>query len=388
MKQRRYSGLQMLLAALAGGMLALASGILALWLVLGPHALSLLSAWGLVRAEFVGDYDSDTAIDSALDGMVKGLGDRWSYYLTAEGYASTTQRRNNAYVGIGVTVDYVDERGLRIVEVREGTPAGEAGLLPGEIITAVDGASVAGEAQETGADRIQGEAGTDVTLTLLNENEESRQVTLTRQQVQTPSVSEAQLLEGDVGYIKLDNFYSGSARELCDAVDSLMDEGACGFVFDMRNNGGGYVSELTEMLDHLLPEGPIFRSQTKSGKEEVTYSDESCVDLPFAVLVNGDTYSAAEFFAAQLQESVGAAVVGEYTSGKGYSQQTILLPHGGALNISTGKYTTGAGVSLVGTGLNLDAEVSLTEEQRSDFLLGALDLSEDPQFQKALEYLK
>ena len=388
MKQRRYSGLQMLLAALAGGMLALASGILALWLVLGPHALSLLSAWGLVRAEFVGDYDSDTAIDSALDGMVKGLGDRWSYYLTAEGYASTTQRRNNAYVGIGVTVDYVDERGLRIVEVREGTPAGEAGLLPGEIITAVDGASVAGEAQETGAERIQGEAGTDVTLTLLNENEESRQVTLTRQQVQTPSVSEAQLLEGDVGYIKLDNFYSGSARELCDAVDSLMDEGACGFVFDMRNNGGGYVSELTEMLDHLLPEGPIFRSQTKSGKEEVTYSDESCVDLPFAVLVNGDTYSAAEFFAAQLQESVGAAVVGEYTSGKGYSQQTILLPHGGALNISTGKYTTGAGVSLVGTGLNLDAEVSLTEEQRSDFLLGALDLSEDPQFQKALEYLK
>ena len=225
----------------------------------------------------------------------------WSYYLTAEGYASTTQRRNNAYVGIGVTVDYVDERGLRIVEVREGTPAGEAGLLPGEIITAVDGASVAGEAQETGAERIQGEAGTDVTLTLLNENEESRQVTLTRQQVQTPSVSEAQLLEGDVGYIKLDNFYSGSARELCDAVDSLMDEGACGFVFDMRNNGGGYVSELTEMLDHLLPEGPIFRSQTKSGKEEVTYSDESCVDLPFAVLVNGDTYSAAEFFAAQLQ---------------------------------------------------------------------------------------
>ena len=388
MKQRRYSGLQMLLAALAGGMLALASGILALWLVLGPHALSLLSAWGLVRAEFVGDYDSDTAIDSALDGMVKGLGDRWSYYLTAEGYASTTQRRNNAYVGIGVTVDYVDERGLRIVEVREGTPAGEAGLLPGEIITAVDGASVAGEAQETGADRIQGEVGTDVTLTLLNENEESRQVTLTRQQVQTPSVSEAQLLEGDVGYIKLDNFYSGSARELCDAVDSLMDEGACGFVFDMRNNGGGYVSELTEMLDHLLPEGPIFRSQTKSGKEEVTYSDESCVDLPFAVLVNGDTYSAAEFFAAQLQESVGAAVVGEHTSGKGYSQQTILLPHGGALNISTGKYTTGAGVSLVGTGLNLDAEVSLTEEQRSDFLLGALDLSEDPQFQKALEYLK
>lgn len=388
MKQRRYSGLQMLLAALAGGMLALASGILALWLVLGPHALSLLSAWGLVRAEFVGDYDSDTAIDSALDGMVKGLGDRWSYYLTAEGYASTTQRRNNAYVGIGVTVDYVDERGLRIVEVREGTPAGEAGLLPGEIITAVDGASVAGEAQETGADRIQGEVGTDVTLTLLNENEESRQVTLTRQQVQTPSVSEAQLLEGDVGYIKLDNFYSGSARELCDAVDSLMDEGACSFVFDMRNNGGGYVSELTEMLDHLLPEGPIFRSQTKSGKEEVTYSDESCVDLPFAVLVNGDTYSAAEFFAAQLQESVGAAVVGEHTSGKGYSQQTILLPHGGALNISTGKYTTGAGVSLVGTGLNLDAEVSLTEEQRSDFLLGALDLSEDPQFQKALEYLK
>ena len=387
MREKRYSGLQMFLSALAGALVALATALLVLWLVLGPRALSLLSAWGIVQTEFVGEYEPDDAIDAALEGLVKGLGDRWSYYLTAEGYSSTTQRRNNSYVGIGVTVDYSDERGLFITEVREDTPAREGRLLPGELITAVDGVSVAGEAREKGADRIQGEEGTTVTLTVLSRAGESREVTLTRRKVQTPSVSGYEMLADKVGYIKLDNFYSGSAQELCAAVDELVEQGARGFVFDMRNNGGGYVSELTDMLDHLLPEGPIFRSQSKSGREEVTYSDEDCVDLPFAVLVNGDTYSAAEFFAAQLQESVGAAVVGERTSGKGYSQQTILLPHGGALNISTGKYTTGAGVSLIGTGLDLDAEVILSGDEYSEFLMGTLEPGRDPQLQKALEYL-
>lgn len=388
MKEKRYSGLQMLLAALGGVLVALATALVLLWVILGPHALSLLSAWGVVQSQFVGEYEADAAVDGALTGLVEGLGDRWSYYLTAEGYASTTQRRNNAYVGVGITVDYTDERGLRIISVNPDSPAGEGGLVAGEIITAVDGVSIAGEAQNTGVDRIQGEEGTTVILTLLDREGKSRQATLERRRVQTSSLSEATLLSDGVGYVRLDNFYSGSGEELNAAVDELLSQGARAFLFDMRNNGGGYVSELTEMLDHLLPEGPIFRSQSKSGKEEVTYSDESCVECPFAVLVNADTYSAAEFFAAQLKESVGARVVGEPTSGKGYSQQTILLPHGGALNISTGKYCTGAGVSLVGTGVSLDAEVLLDDSQREAFQLGELPLEEDPQVQAALELLK
>ena len=180
----------------------------------------------------------------------------------------------------------------------------------------------------------------------------------------------------------------GSGNQLIAAVDELVEQGAAALVFDMRNNGGGYVHELTQMLDHLLPEGPIFRSQTKNGKEEVTYSDADCVDLPMAILVNGNTYSAAEFFAAQLKETAGSVIVGEPTFGKGFSQQTLDLVNGGALNISTGKYFTGGGVSLIGTGLTLDAEVVLDEEQTRSLLLGILTPEEDPQLQKALELLE
>ena len=120
---------------------------------------------------------------------------------------------------------------------------------------------------------------------------------------------------------------------------------------------------------------------------EVTQSDESCVDLPVVTLVNANTYSAAEFFAAQLKESVGASIVGEPTSGKGFSQQSIELMNGGALNISTGKYATGAGVSLVGTGLPLDEEIILDEVQGAALQAGLLSREEDLQLQKAIELL-
>lgn len=387
MREKRYSTLHMLLAALAGGLLFLATALLIAWVALGPRVLSLVEAWGLVRTQFVGEYDPDRAVDSALEGLVAGIGDRWSYYLNAEDYEAQSQRRENAYVGIGVTVEYTDPRGLLIAAVREGSPAQEAGLLPGELITSVDGFSLAGEDQAQGPRRIQGTAGTSALLTILDEKGETRAVEVLRAEMENLSVRYELLADG-TGYVKVENFYTHSAQQVKDAVEDLRDRGAERLVFDMRNNGGGYVSELTGMLDYLLPEGPIFRSETKGGRETVTESDENCVDLPMATLVNADTYSAAELFAAQLQESVGAPIVGEKTSGKGYSQQAIPLPNGGALNLSTGRYRTGAGVSLIGTGVSLDAELSLDEEQARALRAGNLPAEEDPQLQKALELLE
>jgi len=386
MKEKRFCLWHLLCAVLGGALAALLAAALVLWLVLGPSVLSLAEAWGAVQTSFVGDYDPDTALDSALYGLVEGLGDRWSYYLTAEGYAAQTQRRTNTYVGVGVTVDYTDESGMRIIAVKAGSPAEKAGLLAGEIITAVDGHSLAGEARYDGSSLIKGEAGTRVKLTLRDGQGKEREVELTRAAVETEPVA-YEMLSGQVGYIRLENFYSGSAEKLSAAADDLAEQGARALIFDMRNNGGGYVSELTDMLDHLLPEGPIFRSESKRGAQTVVESDESCVDLPMAVLVNGGTYSAAELFAAQLQESVGAVLVGEGTSGKGYSQQALPLFNGGALNISTGRYTTGGGVSLVGTGVTLDAEVVLGEEENALLEAGKLPHEGDAQLQKALELL-
>ena len=386
MKERRFSKLHLLLAGAVGAVLAVFLLCLALWLAIGPQGLTLLEAWGAARTQFVGEFDQEKAIDATMEGLVEGLGDRWSYYLDAKGYAAQNQRRTNTYVGIGVTVSYTDERGLLILSVAAGGPAQEAGLTAGEVITAVNGIPLEGEARYEGVDHISGEEGTAVTLTILGENGQERQLELKRAAVNTEAVH-SKMLDNKVGYIKLDNFYSNSAQWVAQAARELEEQGAKALVFDMRNNGGGYVGELTDMLDSLLPEGPIFRTWSKNGREEVVESDENYVNLPMATLVNSGTYSAAEFFAAQLQESVGAPIVGEETSGKGYSQQVVPLFNGGALNLSTGRYATGAGVSLVGTGVALDAELSLTEEKQRLLEAGQLPAEEDDQLQKALELL-
>ena len=361
MTQKRFSLLHLLLAVVLTLGVTVGGSLLALRLTVGEGALSLLEGLMLVNTRFVGEYEPVEAVDAALEGMVKGLGDRWSYYLNAEAYEAQNLRRKNQYVGIGVTVSYEREEGLLILEVTPGSPAEEAGLLPGEVITQAEGVSLAGEGRYQGSEYIRGEAGTTAVLEVLGTGGTTRTVEVRREAVATDPVS-YEMLEDSVGYVKLANFYENSAQRLKEAVEDLQAQGARALVFDMRNNGGGYLTQLTEMLDFLLPEGPIFISRSRSGREEVIQSDAACVDLPMAVLVNEDTYSAAEFFAAQLQEDGAAVIVGVPTSGKGYSQQTFPLPHGGALNISTAAYFTGDGTSLIGTGLRLDAQVEQTEE--------------------------
>lgn len=384
--EKRYSRLHLFLAALGGALITLAAVALALWLILGPQALSLLEAWGAVRTVFVGEYDPDRVIDAALSGMVVGTEDRWSYYLTAEEYAAQNTRRENSFVGIGVTVSLQEEGGLLLQTVYPEGPAEKAGLLVGERIVAVDGIALESLTLEEATALIQGEEGSKVTLTVEGPDGARREVTLGRARVESRSV-EYSLLEDGTGYIRVKNFYTHSGDQMKEAVSKLEEQGARALVFDMRNNGGGYVDELTKILDALLPAGPIFRSESKNGPETVTESDEEHTALPIATLVNGNTYSAAEIFAAQLQESAGAPIIGEKTSGKGYFQQVVPLPNGGALNLSTGRYRTGGGVSLIGTGVTLDAEVGLDEAQSAALAAGTLSPGEDPQLQRALEML-
>ncbi len=374
MKTRRFTGAHLLAAVVLTAVVCVGGSILIFRASVGTYGASLLEGLKLVEDKFVGEYDETAAVDAALEGLVSGLGDRWSYYLTEEEYQAQNQRRTNQYVGIGVTVTYEREDGLLIQEVTAGGPAEAAGLRSGEVITAVDGVSLAGDARFEGSSLIQGEEGTTVSLEVLGAGGVSRTVEVARASMDTDPV-EYEMLEGDVGYVRLLNFYDNSAARLEAAVAELQAQGAQAMIFDMRDNGGGYLSQLTDMLDFLLPEGPIFITRDKAGHEEVTYSDASCVDLPMVVLVNEDTYSAAEFFAAELQEWGVARIVGEPTSGKGYSQQTFALPHGGAIAISTGAYFTGSGTSLIGTGLTLDQEIYQTGEG-------------DAQLEAALELLK
>lgn len=344
-------------------------------LLLGRSGVALMQGYFLAKFAFVEtDADLNQAVDKALDGLVEGLGDRWSYYLDPESYQSTLESRANNYVGIGVTVTYEREDGLLVQGVTEDGPAQQAGVVAGDVITHVDGTSIAGDARYEATNLIAGEEGTQVELTLLGADGNSRTVTCTRQTLKSESAS-SKLLEGGVGYVRLNNFYSGSADSLKKQVESLMEQGATSLVLDVRSNPGGFVAELIDMLDYLLPEGPVFVERPRWGVETVHESDASCVDLPMVVLVNADSYSAAELFAAQLRESAQVPIVGEVTSGKGYSQITFPLANGGGLGLSVAAYCTGSGHSLIGEGITPDVELALdTSDGTDNQLQAALDL--------------
>lgn len=342
-------------------------------LVLGSNGIALVEGYLLARFAFVeSDADLDGATDRALDALVTGLGDRWSYYRDEESYRQLIQRRANNYVGIGVTVTYEREEGLLIQSVIRGGPAEKAGIMAGDVIMAVDGVSLAGEGTERNIELISGEAGTKVEITLLGADGTERTVTCTRGTVHSPSAA-GTMLEGNIGYVKLDNFYSGSADSFAQTVDELVAAGAESLIIDLRSNPGGYVAQLTEMLDYLLPKGKVFRQNSRWWFETVSKSGEECVDLPFVTIVDQDTYSAAELMAAELREFCGSPVVGVQTSGKGYSQITFALANGGAMGLSTATYCTGEGASLIGTGIVPDVQVEQTATEDTQ-LRAAIDL--------------
>lgn len=356
------------------------------WQALGQDGQALLQAYRLVTGKFVGEYDQRTMVESTLENMVTALGDRWSGYLDPQEAQQVKTARANTYVGIGVTVGQEPEDGLEILRVTEGGPAQAAGLAPGEIIRGVDGQTITAENRADLVNAIQGEAGTTVTLEVEGTDGARRTVEVTRQEIHGLTATWTMLAD-QVGLVSIQNFYSGTADLVRQGVEELQAQGARALVFDLRNNPGGYVTELTEILDFLLPEGTIFISRTNDGEETVYTSDAACVNLPMAVLVNAESYSAAEFFAAELREAAGAVVAGEQTSGKGYSQMLFTLADGSAISLSTARYYTGNGISLIGTGVTPEPLVGLSQEEAQRLLAGTLPPEEDPQLQSALAAL-
>lgn len=352
-EKRRFSLKAVIIFAIAAFLLGVGAVVLTAWLLLGRGGFALVQAAVYIDNRFVAEYDREDMVDSALAGMVDSLGDRWSYYLNARQRIEIENRRENQYVGAGFTFMTTQEGYMELVAVAQDGPAERAGLVVGDVIVAIQGERLNRENLESLRGYFQAETGTQVELTAQNAQGAERTLTLTLALVETDPVT-SQMLEGQLGYVRLENFYHKSAQRIREATDELVAQGAKGIIFDVRGNPGGFVSELTEILDYLLPEGAIFTEMSRGGRTTVIESDESCIDLPMVVLVDANSYSAAELFAAQLRENVGAALVGQVTSGKGYYQVTLPLFNGGALGISVGKYGTGAGESLIGTGLTPD----------------------------------
>lgn len=335
---------------------------------------------------FIEEPDMTALEDAAASAMVTATGDRWSYYISAADYASYVEQSQNAYVGIGITITANEEpAGFAVVEVTPGSPAEEAGLQVHDVLVEVEGQNCAELGQDGTRNLVRGEEGTTVEL-VVNRDGQELAFTVERRQVQVP-VATAAVLDSGYGLITIANFEARCADETIAAIDALMAQGVEGIIFDVRFNPGGYKSELVELLDYILPEGPLFRSETYDGKTEVDNSDADHIEIPMAVLVNGDSYSAAEFFAAALQEYDYALVVGQQTCGKGYFQNTIRLSDGSAVALSTGKYYTPNGVSLAGVGITPDLPVEVDEDIYAAIYYGEVDPEEDPQIQAAISAL-
>lgn len=352
---------------------------------LKPSKLDQLET--LIEEKFIGESDPEKLADAAANAMVKATGDRWSYYIPASEYESYREQTENAYVGVGMTIQNTeDASGFLIIDVVPEGPAAQAGIQIKDLLIRVEDTDIRSLTAAEVRDLVKGAEGTSVSLTVFRQGT-NETITVQRRKVETP-VATFEMLNGNIGLVTIENFDERCAAESIEAIETLLKNGAEKLIFDVRHNPGGFASELVELLDYLLPEGELFRTVRYDGQEHVDTSDADCLEVPMAVLVNASSYSAAEFFAAALREYEAAVVVGEQTVGKGYFQSTYQLADGSAVALSIGKYFTPKGVSLAETGVTPDVVVMVQEEEAEAIYYGTLTPEEDPQIQAAIKALK
>ena len=286
-------------------------------------------------------------------------------------------------MGIGTTARKDHSGYILIVDAKENSPAEAAGIQAGDLIVKVNDEDILTIGYTQAMSNIKGEEGTKVNLTLRREGEDYS-VELTRKNIQSSTVEYRTI--GDNGYIKMSNFDETTVDDFKYAVSDLKSQGVKGLIFDVRNNPGGLLDSVADVLDYLLPEGDLVSETNKKGETKVLCtSDSSCIELPMVVLVDGETASAAELFAADLRDFKVAELVGQTTYGKGIMQGAFPLEDGSAIKMTIAYFNPHSGVNFNGVGLKPDYEVALTTEQKLNF--DTLDETSDPQLMKAIEVL-
>jgi carboxyl-terminal processing protease len=366
-RRRSYTPLLVVLAPVL-----LIAGI---WL--GGHPTNLP---GFARDAFVGDsegqlydealdtiadnyyrkVDKDDLVDKGLEAGVKSLDDRFSAYFDPKQYKEFEEATDGAFEGVGMNVAEV-EPGLRVLTVFDDSPAKSGGIRSGDVITAVDGHSLAGKTSEQATTLIKGPAGTPVTLTVVRGKAAPRDVRLVRAKVDVPVVESEMEQSGGrkIAHVRLSSFTSGAHGEVRDAVDKLLGKGAQGVVLDLRNNGGGLLNEAVLISSIFIDDGTIVSTDGRTRPKRVFEATGDAIDpkIPVAVLVNGESASASEIVTGALQDRHRAEVVGTHTFGKGVFQEVRRLSNGGALDITVGEYFTPSGRNLGGGGVKQGAGI-------------------------------
>ncbi|MEE1028940.1 MAG: S41 family peptidase [Agathobacter sp.] len=330
------------------------------------------------------DYDVEEVRNGILHGFVDGLGDPYSVYYTKEEYEEMNIQTTGTYYGIGAGLRQ-DPKTMEVTvsKVYSGTPAEEAGLLKDDVILYVDDIDATSMELSKLVQNIRGEEGTKVHLKIYRDaTKETLEFDVERRNVELPSV-EGKLLEDGIGYIQISEFQTNTAAQFDTQLKALMQQGATGFVVDLRDNPGGLLSAVTEILDELLPEGLIVYTEDKYGKREEFKSDEQSIDLPMVVLVNGNSASASEIFAGAVKDHGYAKIIGTTTYGKGIVQKILKLSDDDALKMTIAKYYTPNGNYIHGVGIEPDIEIEY--EVPED---GVYNQETDNQLKRAVEVLK
>ena len=340
----------------------------------------------LIDQEYLGDVDKSDLAEGIYAGLLYGLGDVYSRYYTAEEYAQETASTDGSYVGIGVSIQKNKNGGVQIAECYEGGSGKKAGLISGDVITAIDDTDVTDMELSEVVRLIRQNEGRNIVLTVQRENEESPlSITVEVTNVELPAVF-SEMLDEETGYIQITQFTGVAPQQYKEAFADLKEQGMVKLIVDLRDNPGGLLASVCDILREILPKGRIVYTEDKYGKrEEETCDGEKELDIPLAVLVNESSASASEIFAGAVQDYGIGKIVGTTTYGKGVVQELRPLNDGSAVKLTISDYYTPNGNSINKVGIKPDIEVKLAAE-----LLNKTDISheEDNQLQKARKVLE
>lgn len=337
----------------------------------------------LIDEEYLDEKDESSLREGLYAGLLAGLKDPYSTYYTAEQYKELNTSNEGSYVGIGAVLQKDDTGGAKIIQLYEGGPGEQAGLKKGDVIKAVDGADVTDKETSDIAAMVRDSEKDSVMLTIQRENEEkTRDVKVEIRDVEIQTVSH-EMLSGDTGYIRISEFSEVTSDQYKKAFADLKEQGMKKLVVDLRDNPGGLLTAVCGVLRQILPEGRIVYTEDKNGKRE----EENCdgkneLDMPLAVLVNGNSASASEIFAGAVKDYGIGTIVGTTTYGKGVVQTIQPLTDGSAVKITIAKYFTPKGNDINKKGITPDVEAELSGDI-TDWT--ELTHKEDAQLQTALK---
>ena len=339
----------------------------------------------IIDAYYYYDVDMDAMADGVFAGMLASLEDPYSVYYDKEAFTALMESTSGTYCGIGVVVSQnVETMEITVVNPYEGCPGYEAGMQPGDIIIGADDVDFTGLDINEAVSYIKGEEGTTVIIHI-KRGDEVLDLEVTRRQIDIPTV-DYEKLEGDIAYIAISSFDSVTYDQFKKALDEAKADGCVGYIFDVRDNGGGLYDTVVDMLDDLLPAGKLVYTEDKYGTKEIEYSDDGFLDAPMAVLINGNSASASEVFAGAIQDYEAGKLIGTTSFGKGIVQSILSLGDGTAVKVTISSYFTPNGRNIHGEGITPDIEVELPQEEEA-YDNGYLKREYDTQLQKAIEYI-